>query len=136
VTPRALSSWFVVLSVADPQAWCARASASALGFCAARARAGWSVAAPVAMAVRQRVVDRRRRSPMAIGGALGKLRGDCRPLSGLFSLAVAAPTALLARIRPPLVALARLGVHRVRNPGQRRTRPTWQAFTPGFLART
>ncbi len=93
-----LSSWFVVLSVLIPSL--AAGSASAMAF--RRSRRAWSVAAPVAAAVVIGAVA------AAIADGLAGL-GNYAAIAGiiaLFSLAVAAPTAVLARIWPPLVALA------------------------------
>jgi nucleotide-binding universal stress UspA family protein len=95
---QALSSWFLVLSVLIPSLAAGSASALALR----RARRGWAVGAPVAMAVVSGLVA------AAIADGIAGL-GNYPALVGiiaLFSLAVAAPTALLARIKPPLVALA------------------------------
>jgi nucleotide-binding universal stress UspA family protein len=94
---QALSSWFVLLSVLIPSLAAGSASALALR----RAPRVWAVAAPVAMAAVSGLVA------AAIADAIAGL-GNYAALAGiiaLFSLAVAAPTALLARIRPPLVAL-------------------------------
>src|SRR5580658_2998460 len=88
---QALSSWFVVLSVLIPSL--AAGSASALAF--RRARRSWSYAAPVAMAVVSGLVA------AAIADGLAGL-GNYAAIAAivaLFSLAVAAPTAVLARIR-------------------------------------
>ena len=95
---QALSSWFTLLSVLIPSL--AAGSASALAF--RRARRGWAIATPVAAAVASGLVA------AAIADGIAGL-GNYAALAGiiaLFSLAVAAPTAVLARIRPPLVALA------------------------------
>ena len=95
---QALSSWFVILSVLIPSL--AAGSASALAF--RRARRAWAVTAPVAVAVVSGLIA------AAIADAIAGL-GNYPAIAGivaLLSLAVAAPTALLARIRPPLVALA------------------------------
>jgi nucleotide-binding universal stress UspA family protein len=92
-----LSSWFVLLSVLIPSLAAGSASALALR----RVRRVWAVGAPMAMAVVSGLVA------AAIADAIAGL-GNYAALAGiiaLFSLAVAAPTALLARIRPPLVAL-------------------------------
>jgi nucleotide-binding universal stress UspA family protein len=94
---QALSSWFTLLSVLIPSLAAGSASALALR----RVRRVWAVAAPVAMAVVSGLVA------AAIADAIAGL-GNYAALAGiiaLFSLAVAAPTALLARIKPPLVAL-------------------------------
>ena len=121
---QALSSWFVVLSVLIPSL--AAGSASALAF--RRAPRAWAVAAPVAAAVVSGVVA------AAIADGIAGL-GNYAAIAGivaLFSLAVAAPTAVLARIRPPLVALAVLvfivfGIPASGGPAN------LASFTPGFL---
>ncbi|HEX6527308.1 MAG TPA: hypothetical protein VF070_45955 [Streptosporangiaceae bacterium] len=121
---RALSSWFVVLSVLIPSLAAGSASAMALG----RARRAWPVAAPVATAVVSGVVA------AAIADGIAGL-GNYAAIAGivaLFSLAVAAPTAVLARIWPPLVALAVLvyilfGLPVSDGPSN------LASFTPGFL---
>ena len=120
----ALSSWFLVLSVLIPSL--AAGSASALAF--RRAPRAWAVAVPVAAAVVSGVVA------AAIADGLAGL-GNYAAIAGivaLFSLAVAAPTAVLARIRPPLVALAVLvfivaGIPASGGPAN------LASFTPGFL---
>ena len=97
---QALSSWFTLLSVLIPSLAAGSASALALR----RAGRVWAVAAPVAMAVVSGLIA------AAIADGIAGL-GNYAALAGiiaLFSLAVAAPTALLARIKPPLVALALL----------------------------
>ena len=121
---QALSSWFVVLSVLIPSL--AAGSASALAF--RRAPRAWAVAAPVAAAVVSGLVA------AAIADGIAGL-GHYPAIAGivaLFSLAVAAPTAVLARIRPPLVALAVLafivfGIPVSGGPAN------LASFTPGFL---
>jgi hypothetical protein len=121
---QALSSWFVVLSVLIPSL--AAGSASAMAF--RRARRAWSVAAPVAAAVVIGVVA------AAIADGIAGL-GNFAAIAGivaLFSLAVAAPTAVLARIWPPLVAVALLafivfGIPVSGGPA------SLASFTPGFL---
>ncbi len=121
---QALSSWFVVLSVLIPSL--AAGSASALAF--RRAPRAWAVAAPVAAAVVSGVLA------AAIADGIAGL-GNYAAIAGivaLFSLAVAAPTAVLARIRPPLVALAVLvfivfGIPASGGPAN------LASFTPGFL---
>ena len=121
---QALSSWFVVLSVLIPSL--AAGSASALAF--RRAPRAWSVAAPVAAAVVSGLVA------AAIADGIAGL-GNYTAIAGivaLFSLAVAAPTAVLARIRPPLVAVAVLafivfGIPASGGPAN------LASFTPGFL---
>jgi len=95
---QALSSWFLVLSVLIPSLAAGSASALALR----RAPRAWSYAVPVAGAVVAGL------AATAIADAIAGL-GNYAAIAGivaLLSLAVAAPTALLARIRPPLVALA------------------------------
>jgi nucleotide-binding universal stress UspA family protein len=121
---QALSSWFVVLSVLIPSL--AAGSASAMAF--RRARRAWSVAAPVAAAIVSGAVA------AAIADGIAGL-GNYAAIAGivaLFSLAVAAPTAVLARIWPPLVALAILafivfGIPASGGPAN------LASFTPGFL---
>jgi nucleotide-binding universal stress UspA family protein len=121
---QALSSFFVVLSVLIPSL--AAGSASALAF--RRARRAWSVAAPVSAAIVSGVI-----AAAIVDGIAGL--GHYAAIAGiisLFSLAVAAPTALLARIRPPLVALALLvfivaGIPVSGGPAN------LASFTPGFL---
>jgi hypothetical protein len=121
---QALSSWFIVLSVLIPSL--AAGSASALAF--RRAPRAWSVAVPVAMAVVSGLVA------AAIADGLAGLRhyAAIAGVVALFSLAVAAPTAVLARIRPPLVAVAVLafivfGIPASGGPAN------LASFTPGFL---
>jgi nucleotide-binding universal stress UspA family protein len=95
---QALSSFFVVLGVLIPSL--AAGSGSALAF--RRARPALAVAAPVAVAVVIGVVS------AAVADGIAGL-GNYAAIAGivaLFSLAVAAPTAVLARIWPPLVTVA------------------------------
>ncbi len=121
---QALSSWFVVLSVLIPSL--AAGSASALAF--RRAPRAWAVAAPVAAAVVSGAVA------AAIADGIAGL-GNYAAIAGivaLFSLAVTAPTAVLARLWPPLVALAILafivfGIPVSGGPAN------LASFTPGFL---
>jgi nucleotide-binding universal stress UspA family protein len=121
---QALSSWFLVLSALIPSL--AAGSASAMAF--RRAPRAWSVTAPVAAAVVTGAVA------AAIADGIAGL-GNYAAIAGvvaLFSLAVAAPTAVLARIRPPLVALAVLafivfGIPASGGPAN------LASFTPGFL---
>jgi nucleotide-binding universal stress UspA family protein len=120
----ALSSWFVVLSVLIPSL--AAGSASALAF--RRARPAWSVGAPVAAAVVAGLVAAAIADGIAGLGHYAAIAG----LVALFSLAVAAPTAVLARIWPPLVAVAVLafimfGIPVSGGPAN------LASFTPGFL---
>jgi nucleotide-binding universal stress UspA family protein len=94
----ALSPFFVILGVVFPSL--AAGSASALVF--RRARPAWCVAAPVVVAV---VIGA---AAAGIADGVADL-GHYAAIAGivaLFSLAVAAPTAALGRIRPPLVAAA------------------------------
>ena len=95
---QALSSWFVVLGVLIPSL--AAGSGSALAF--RRARPALGVAAPVAVAVVIGLVSAAVADGIAGLGHYAAIAG----IVALFSLAVAAPTALLARIRPPLVTVA------------------------------
>jgi nucleotide-binding universal stress UspA family protein len=95
---QALSPFFVVLGVLIPSL--AAGSGSALAF--RRARPALAVAAPVAVAAVIGAVS------AAVAVSLAGL-GDYAAIAGvvaLFSLAVAAPTAVLARIWPPLVSVA------------------------------
>ena len=94
---QALSSFFLVLSVLIPSL--AAGSASAMVF--RRARRSWAVAAPAGAAV---VIG------LAVAGIADGVAGlghypAIAGILALFSLAVSAPTALLARIKPPLTAL-------------------------------
>ena len=94
----ALSPFFVVLAVLIPSL--AAGSGSALAF--RRGRPALAVAAPVAVAVVIGVVS------AAVADGIAGL-GNYAVIAGvvaLFSLAVAAPTAVLARIWPPLVTVA------------------------------
>jgi nucleotide-binding universal stress UspA family protein len=95
---QALSSWFMCLGVLIPSL--AAGSASAMVF--RRAHPALSVIAPVALAVVIGVVC------AAIADAIASL-GNYAAIAGivaLFSLAVAGVTAALARIWPPLTAVA------------------------------
>jgi len=121
---QALSSWFVVLSVLIPSLAAGSASALALR----RAPRAWAVAAPVAMAVVSGLIAAAIADAIAGLGNYGAIAG----IVALSSLAVAAPTALLARIRPPLVALAVLafivfGIPASGGPAN------LASFTPGFV---
>jgi hypothetical protein len=121
---QALSSWFLCLSVLIPSLAAGSASALALR----RAPRRWSVAAPAAAAVLSGLVA------AAIADGIAGL-GNYLAIAGivaLFALAVAAPTALLARIRPPLAALAVLafivfGIPASGGPAN------LASFTPGFV---
>jgi hypothetical protein len=98
----ALSPFFVVLGVLIPALAAGSGSALALR----RARPALAVAAPVAVAAVIGVVS------AAIADGIAGL-GNYAAIAGvvaLFSLAVAAPTAVLARIWPPLVAVAVLAL--------------------------
>ena len=121
---QALSSWFAVLSVLIPSLAAGSASALALR----RVRRGWAIAAPAAAAVGAGVVA----AAVAVGiagiGHYPALAG----ILALFSLAVAAPTAVLARLRPPLVAVAVLAFIVVGLPASGGP-ANLAAFTPGFL---
>jgi Universal stress protein family len=121
---QALSSWFVVLSVLIPSL--AAGSASAMAF--RRARRAWAVGAPLAAAVVIGVVAAAIADGIAGLGHYAVIAG----LVALFSLAVSAPTAVLGRIWPPLVALAVLafivfGIPVSGGPAN------LASFTPGFL---
>ena len=121
---QALSSWFVVLSVLIPSL--AAGSASAMAF--RRARPLWAIAAPVAAATVIGVVAAAIADGLAGLGHYAAIAG----LVALFSLAVSAPTAVLGRIWPPLVALALLafivfGIPVSGGPAN------LAGFTPGFL---
>lgn len=121
---QALSSWFVILSVLIPSL--AAGSASAMAF--RRARPAWAVGAPVAAAVVIGTVAAAIADGLAGLGHYAVLAG----LVALFSLAVSAPTAVLGRVWPPLVALALLafivfGIPVSGGPAN------LASFTPGFL---
>jgi nucleotide-binding universal stress UspA family protein len=95
---QALSSFFLLLGALIPSV--AAGSGTALAF--RRARPALGIAAPVAVAVAIGLVS------AAVADAIAGL-GHYPAIAGvvaLFSLAVVAPTAVLARIKPPLVALA------------------------------
>ena len=92
------SSFFTVLGVLIPSLAAGSASALALR----RAPREWAIAAPAAMAVVSGLI-----AAAIVDGIAGL--GNYAAIAGIIaltSLAVAAPTALLARIKPPLVALA------------------------------
>ena len=121
---QALSSWFVVLAVLIPSLAAGSASALALR----RAPRAWAVAAPAVAAVASGLVAAAILDGIAGLGHYPAMAG----IIALFSLAVAAPTAVLARIRPPLVALAVLvfivaGIPVSGGPAN------LASFTPGFL---
>jgi nucleotide-binding universal stress UspA family protein len=95
---QALSSFFVLLSVLIPTL--AAGSGSALAF--RRARPALAVGVPLAVAIAVGLVS------AAVADGIAGL-GNYAAIAGvvaLFCLAVAAPTALLARIWPPLVLVA------------------------------
>jgi nucleotide-binding universal stress UspA family protein len=94
----ALSPFFVILGVVFPSL--AAGSASALVF--RRARPAWCVAAPVVVAVVTGTVAAGIADGVAGLGHYAAIAG----IVALFALAVAAPTAALGRIWPPLVAVA------------------------------
>ncbi len=120
----ALSPFFVILGALIPSM--AAGSASALAF--RRARPAWSIAAPVIAAIATGAVA------AGIADGISGL-GHYPVIAGivaLFALAVAAPTAALARIWPPLVAAAVLafvvfGIPASGGPSG------LGAFIPGFL---
>jgi nucleotide-binding universal stress UspA family protein len=119
-----LSSWFIVLSVLIPSLAAGSASALALR----RAPRGWAVAAPAIAAVVSGLVAAGIADGLAGLGHYPAIAG----IVALFSLAVSAPTAVLARIWPPLVALAVLafivfGIPASGGPAN------LASFTPGFL---
>jgi Universal stress protein family len=121
---QALSSWFAVLSVLIPSLAAGSASALALR----RVRRGWAIAAPAAAAVAAGLVAAAVADGIAGLGHYPALAG----ILALFSLAVAAPTAVLARLRPPLVAVAVLAFIVVGLPASGGP-ANLAAFTPGFL---
>lgn len=91
-----LSPFFVVLGVLIPSV--AGGSASALLF--RRARRAWAIAAPVVVAVAAGAIAAGIADGVAGLGHYAAVAG----IVALFSLAVAAPTAALGRIFPPLVS--------------------------------
>jgi nucleotide-binding universal stress UspA family protein len=96
----ALSPFFVILGVLFPSL--AAGSASALVF--RRAKPAWCVAAPIVAAIGIGVVTAGIADGVAGLGHYPAIAG----IIALFALAVAAPTAALGRIKPPLMALALL----------------------------
>jgi nucleotide-binding universal stress UspA family protein len=94
----ALSPFFVILGVLIPSV--VAGSSSALVF--RRARAAWCVAAPVVAAAAIGAVAAGIADGVSGLGHYAALAG----IVALFSMAVAVPTAALARIWPPLVALS------------------------------
>jgi nucleotide-binding universal stress UspA family protein len=121
---QSLSSWFLVLSVLIPGV--AAGSAAAMAF--RRARRAWSVAAPAACAVVSGLVAAGIADGIAGLGHYPAIAG----IVALFSLAVAACTTALARIWPPLVAVAVL-VFIVLGIPVSGGAANLAAFTPGFL---
>jgi hypothetical protein len=120
---QALSSWFIVLSVLIPSL--AAGSASALAF---RARRAWPAGGLVAAAVVIGAVAAAIADGVAGLGHYAAIAG----IVALFSLAVASCTAALARIWPPLTALAVLafivfGIPASGGPAN------LASFTPGFV---
>ena len=95
---QALSSFFLLLGALIPSV--AAGSGSALAF--RKARRALGIVAPVAVAVAIGLVSAAVADGIAGLGNFAAIAG----VTALFSLAVAAPTAVLARIKPPLVALA------------------------------
>jgi nucleotide-binding universal stress UspA family protein len=120
----ALSPFFVSLGVLIPSL--AAGSASALAF--RRSRPGWCVAAPVVVAVVLGAVAAGIADGLAGLGSYPAIAG----VIALFSLAVAAPTAALGRIWPPLVAAALLAFLVLGIPASGGPSGL-AAFTPGFL---
>jgi nucleotide-binding universal stress UspA family protein len=121
---QALSPFFVLLGVLVPSL--AAGSASALAF--RRARPAWCVAAPVVAAIAIGAVAAGLGDGVAGLGHYPAIAG----IAALFSLAVAAPTAALGRVWPPLVAAAVLvflvfGLPVSGGPAN------LALFTPGFL---
>ena len=121
---QALSSFFLVLSVLIPSL--AAGSASAIAF--RRAPRTWSVLAPAVAAIVIGVIAAGIADGIAGLGNYAAIAG----IAALFSLAVSAPTAVLARIWPPLTALAVLafivfGIPASGGPAN------LASFTPGFL---
>lgn len=121
---QALSSWFLILSVLIPSLAAGSASALALR----RLSRAWIVGAPVVAAVVIGLIA------AAIADGIAGLGNypAIAAIVALFALAVAAPTAVLARIRPPLAALAVLafivaGIPASGGPAN------LASFTPGFL---
>jgi nucleotide-binding universal stress UspA family protein len=95
---QALSSFFLLLGALIPSV--AAGSGSALAF--RKARRALGILAPVAVAVAIGLVSAAVADGIAGLGNFAAIAG----VTALFSLAVAAPTAVLARIKPPLVAVA------------------------------
>src|SRR6202451_4056422 len=95
---QALSSFFLLLGALIPSL--VAGSGSALAF--RKARPALGIAAPVAVAVAIGLVSAAVADGIAGLGNFAAIAG----VTALFSLAVAAPTAVLARIKPPLVTVA------------------------------
>jgi nucleotide-binding universal stress UspA family protein len=119
-----LSSWFTVLGVLIPSLAAGPASAMAFG----RARRGWAVAAPVAAAAVTGLAAAGIADGIAGLGHYPAIAG----IVALFSLAVSAPAAALARTWPPLAALALLAFVIAGIPASGGA-PNLASFTPGFL---
>lgn len=120
----ALSPFFLILGALIPSV--AAGSASALAF--RRARPAWGVAGPVVAAIATGAVAAGIADGISGLGHFPVIAG----IVALFALAVAAPTAALARIWPPLVAAAVLafvvfGIPASGGPSG------LGAFVPGFL---
>jgi nucleotide-binding universal stress UspA family protein len=121
---QALSPFFVILAALFPSL--AAGSASALVF--RRARPAWCVAAPVVAAIVIGAVTAGIADGVAGLGNYPVIAG----IIALFALAVAAPTAALVRIWPPLAALALLVFMAFSLPAS--GGPAGLAsFAPGFL---
>jgi len=120
----ALSPFFIVLGVLFPSL--VAGSASALVF--RRARPAWCVAAPAVAAVVAGVIAAGIADGIAGLGSYPAIAG----IVALFALAVAAPTAALGRLWPPLVTAAVLAFVVVGIPAS--GGPSGLAsFVPGFL---
>ena len=120
---QALSSWFIVLSVLIPSL--AAGSASALAF---RARRAWPAGGLVAAAIVIGAVAAAIADGIAGLGHYAAIAG----IVALFSLAVASCTATLARIWPPLTAVAVLAFIVVGIPASGGP-ANLASFTPGFV---
>jgi nucleotide-binding universal stress UspA family protein len=120
----AFSPFFLLLGVLIPSL--AAGSGTALAFRKARPVVG--IAAPIAVAVVIGLISAAIADGIAGLGNFGAIAG----VTALFSLAVAAPTALLARIKPPLVILAVLAFIVVGIPDSGGP-ANLNSFGPGFL---
>src|SRR6202046_3671895 len=121
---QALSSFFLLLGALITSV--AAGSGTALAF--RKARPALGLVAPVAVAVAIGLVSAAVADGIAGLGHYPAVAG----VTALFSLAVVAPTAVLARIRPPLVAVAVL-VFIVAGIPVSGGAPNLASFTPGFL---